>query len=153
VVLDYGCGFGWGSFYLSQFSKKVVGIDIDHKRIKYAQKKFAAKNIKFYTLKSFLEMKGKPLFEVICLLQVIQHVKNHKELFDNLLKIIKKGGIIIITTKKSCSDAADSIEKRFKAEPDKFRIVRRAEYELSEPKVILVNCLWRRFSGYLYMLN
>ena len=131
MVLDYGCGFGWGSFYLARFSKRVIGIDIDPKRIKYAKKNFSTENLNFYTLGSFAKM-NEPIFEVICLLQVVQHVKNHKELFNNLSRIIKKDGIIIVTTKRSCIGASNFIEKRFKVNPDKFKIIERAEYELSE---------------------
>ena len=37
VVLDVGCGRGFNTFHVSKKAKKVIGIDIDEKNIKFAK--------------------------------------------------------------------------------------------------------------------
>lgn len=46
-VLDYGCGYGWGSYILSDSFRHVTGYDPDAERISFARRHFARKNIAF----------------------------------------------------------------------------------------------------------
>ena len=48
VVLDAGCGTGYGSYLLSQIgSKKVIGIDNSKRAINFCKNNFKAKNLEF----------------------------------------------------------------------------------------------------------
>jgi 2-polyprenyl-3-methyl-5-hydroxy-6-metoxy-1,4-benzoquinol methylase len=49
-VLDVGCGYGYGSFVLSNVSKKVVGIDISDEAIQIAKKRYSKSNIEFFLM-------------------------------------------------------------------------------------------------------
>src|SRR4030042_1982829 len=46
-VLDSGCGYGWGSYIISQIAKKVIGVDKNKKAIVFAKKHFKDENLIF----------------------------------------------------------------------------------------------------------
>lgn len=102
TVCDYGCGYGWGTYFLSHFSKHIVGADIDQERINYAREHLVRSNLVFRTMdKDKIEIN----FDVVCLLQVIQWVYAPEALLETLKMNLNDNGIFIITTKESCQDA------------------------------------------------
>ena len=64
-VLDYGCGYGWGSYILSDSFRHVTGYDPDAERISFARRHFARKNIAFTQHGGLLAGRR---YDVICLL-------------------------------------------------------------------------------------
>lgn len=49
-VLDAGCGCGYGSDYLAEHAKKVVGIDSSDEAIKYSKEHYAKNNLEFQVM-------------------------------------------------------------------------------------------------------
>lgn len=100
IVLDIACGSGYGTNYLFQSgAKKVIGIDISNETIAYCQRKYKNKNISF--LQGNIE---KPLpfstneFDVIVSMETIEHLHNQKSFLNECKRILKKNGILIIST-------------------------------------------------------
>lgn len=99
AVCDYGCGYGWGAYYLSHYCKHIVGVDIDQERINYARECLIRSNLIFHDMdKGGIETN----YDVVCMLQVIQWVHNPEALLKTLKNILNDNGIFIITTKESC---------------------------------------------------
>lgn len=100
-VLDYGCGGGYGSEYLSRYTQnKVIGFDINNLIININKNFFASKkNLKFSSnIKSIQKLTHK--FDIIISSQVIEHL-NPKEISDfiiNIKMLINNKGLIIIST-------------------------------------------------------
>ncbi len=96
-VLDFGCGGGYGTEYLSRFTNKdVLGYDIDIKTIKINKQFFVRnKNLKFTHNKHELEM-----YDVITSFQVIEHL-NEKSIPSYLVDIkehLTNEGLFICST-------------------------------------------------------
>jgi len=95
MVLDYGCGAGDYSGFISSRTKNFVGVDIN---VKKAKERFPG--IKFVKISA--QEKKLPFpnetFDTIIAVNVIEHVRD----FDNLLKefsrVLKIGGKMFITT-------------------------------------------------------
>ena len=47
IVLDVGCGEGYGTFYLSRYCQKIIGIDISKHTIGYAKNDYRNVNLEF----------------------------------------------------------------------------------------------------------
>jgi len=110
VVCDYGCGYGWGTYYLSHFCNHIVGVDIDRERINYARECLVRSNLVFHDMdKGGIEIN----FDVVCLLQVIQWAHDPEMLLENLKKNLNDDGIFIITTKESCQGAVSFLNSYF----------------------------------------
>lgn len=92
-ILDVGCGTG--SILKSLKSKgELYGIDISDFAIKmcssmgnFKLKRMDAENLKF----------PKETFDLIILLDILEHVKNDKKVIDRCYGVLKKNGVVIIT--------------------------------------------------------
>jgi len=95
-ILDYGCGGGYGTEYLSRFTNKpVVGFDVDAKTISYANRFYQHQHLCFVSTLNNLHR-----FDMIVSFQVIEHL-NHSQLiiyFNKLKSLCKPNGLIIIAT-------------------------------------------------------
>lgn len=96
-ILDFGCGGGYGTEFLSRYTKKsVVGYDIDQKTIKINKKFYEnIKNLKFTSNQKELKK-----YNFIVCFQVIEHLDmlEAKSLIKFLKKSLLPNGIIIFAT-------------------------------------------------------
>lgn len=100
-VLDYGCGAGTLSFYISNKGFSVVGVDISKNAIEMCKQnaaQFNLKNISFINSgKIPRKIKGLKFDLIICS-EVIEHVDADIKLIRGLASLLKNNGSIIITT-------------------------------------------------------
>jgi len=98
-VLDLGCGYD--ANFLSFIAKKIdfsVGIDLhpnlklNHKKIKLIKGRVDAK----------LPVKSNQ-FDIVTSLAVIEHLKSPKTMLKEAKRVLKKGGVLIITTPSQTS--------------------------------------------------
>lgn len=106
-VLDIGCG---NSEILTEFRniKDYCGIDIDQKTIDklsiyYPQNTFVCADLD----EDNLQLNSK--FDVVIMTAIIEHIYNQKFLFKQIVKYLKKGGIILITTPTPFGDFIHNI--------------------------------------------
>jgi len=97
-VLDIGCGEGYGTYYLSEFAKDILGLDYDKAVINYAKDKYQKENLRFevFDVKKLESFKNS--FDVICAFQFIEHLQNHDEFLMNLNNLLNNDGIFICST-------------------------------------------------------
>ncbi len=99
IVLDFGCGAGYGANLLSSVSQKVVAFDGDPLVIEYASNKYKSNNLHFQSINP-IDYSPVVKFDLITCFQVIEHIKKD-ELDHFLIKLqtnINQDGIIIIST-------------------------------------------------------
>jgi len=97
AVIDVGCGTGYGCEILAQKAKWVYGIDYDNEAITYCKKNYAAPNI------TFVEMDANSLdfakkFDIAVTFQVIEHMPNLSKFVQQLKRVVKRNGMIFIST-------------------------------------------------------
>lgn len=98
-VLDIACGSGYGcEILLENGAKYVVGSDISEETINYAKKNYQKKNIEFIIndIKKldFLDEE----FDCIVSFETLEHVKEQDAVITELKRVLKKGGMLIIST-------------------------------------------------------
>ena len=98
-ILDIGCGGGLISEGLSKLGADVTGIDFIKENINVAKEHAKKNNLKInYVLKNFEKEKIASKFDVIIILEVLEHL-NDWELFLKRIRMnLKKNGIVIIST-------------------------------------------------------
>ena len=98
ILLDIGCGQGE---FLGATLKKggfnLWGLDISKKNIDFIKKTYKIDKVFNETLDSFCEKKDIPQFDAVTLFEVIEHLANPKEVIENIKKIIKPGGSLILS--------------------------------------------------------
>lgn len=101
-ILDIGCGGGLVTTELGKLGANILGIDasalnISEARI-YSQKQEALDNVKYEhcTIEQMLERSQK--YDVLICLEVLEHVLNPQNFITNLSKLLRPGGMIIISS-------------------------------------------------------
>ncbi len=100
-VLDIPCGTGYGSKLISTRSNKTTGLDICTEAIDHAIEFFGSDNIEYMvgnaeSLKDIFPIKS--LFDVIVSFEGIEHLKNQESFLDGVSGLLKKDGLLIIST-------------------------------------------------------
>ncbi len=97
IILDSGCGDGYGAFLLSNHIKKVIGIDVDPEIISGARQNYSG-NIRFDLYEGRRLPYEKSVFDAITSFQVIEHVEDVDQYLLELKRVLKPGGQLFITT-------------------------------------------------------
>ncbi len=101
-VLDFGCGMGGMSlWYATNFKCEVHGIDIDRHHVKIAndlKAKHLAKNVNF-EVRNVLDQPLEGKYDFIILSEVIEHLRDPREIMLGLKNMLKPQGKFFIKTK------------------------------------------------------
>lgn len=127
VILDLGCGVGYGTYLLSQVAKNVIGIDISEEAIHYANENYGALNCQFMVYDGMHTNYYNDSFDVIVSFQVIEHVVNDIQFVSEAYRLLKPGGSFFLTT-------PNKIFRLFPLQKpwNKFHIREYYPYELNE---------------------
>jgi len=98
VVLDAGCGEGYGAHLLAEVAQKVIGADIDPSAIDWARVNYPDSNIEFVQTELTRTHLPSQTFDLICSSQVIEHIKNQTHFVAEMKRLLKPGGVLIIAT-------------------------------------------------------
>lgn len=74
VVVDYGCGYGYGSSLIARKAKKVIGIDRDESAIKYATEHYQADNC-YFMQGNIDQMDQFPQCDVVVCCECFEHLR------------------------------------------------------------------------------
>ncbi|MBX7108351.1 MAG: class I SAM-dependent methyltransferase [Chitinophagales bacterium] len=98
MILDLGCGVGYGTFLLAKKVKKILGIDISREAVSYANLKYSSANCEFRSYDGVhIDCKDES-FDAIVSFQVIEHVENDYQFISEVHRILKPGGAFYLTT-------------------------------------------------------
>ena len=105
IVLDAGCGCGYGSAMLAQHSSKVIAIDNSPDAINYAIKNYPRNNID-YCIGDLENVDLNPFgkFDLITFFEVIEHLHKPEAALKNFREHISPKGYLLLSTPNSeCS--------------------------------------------------
>lgn len=99
TILDFGCGTGWLSSYLSKYGE-VTGVDISNKSIDAAKNKYSRINFIHLDASSGNQIEEliQNKFDIIVSSEVIEHIKEQREYINNIFSLLKDNGSFIMTT-------------------------------------------------------
>jgi 2-polyprenyl-3-methyl-5-hydroxy-6-metoxy-1,4-benzoquinol methylase len=103
-VLDIACGTGYGSKIMAKSKKEeiheIIAVDIDEETLKYARHHHYHPHVKYVKADAADEklFEDLGLFDVITSFETIEHLETEEAFLDNLFKMLKPGGILILST-------------------------------------------------------
>lgn len=102
-VLEIGCGYGSLSVYMAKKGAKVIGIDISSEAIKISRRNSSLNNQKIILKQASgenLQFKDQ-FFDLVVCCETLEHIPDYKKALDEIIRVTKKSGKIIITTPNS----------------------------------------------------
>jgi SAM-dependent methyltransferase/uncharacterized coiled-coil DUF342 family protein len=100
-VLDIACGEGYGSAFLAQYAREVIGIDSDRTTIDHATHKYSSvPNLTFKIGRCEDLHEDLGGFDLVVSYETIEHLTENDqiELLNNVERILKKDGIFIVSS-------------------------------------------------------
>ncbi len=125
VVADIGCGARQGPFILAEKAKKVFAVDISQEAVLFAGKHWPKNNIYYSVANATALAFNSDFFDIVVSFEVIEHIKDYKRYLTEISRILKKGGIVFISTPNRVITSADGVFSN----PDHVR-----EFDLKELK-------------------
>jgi ubiquinone/menaquinone biosynthesis C-methylase UbiE len=98
LVLDIASGEGYGADILSRTAQYVTGIDIDALAVNQASKKYVRNNLHFKTGSILAIPTPDATFDVITCFETLEHVEEHEQVFIQLKRVLKPGGLLLISS-------------------------------------------------------
>jgi len=100
TIYDIGCGYGLGAYYYSKQSniRKVIGLDIDEKRINLNKKIFADMPNLIFKRQDFRLDTSIGKADAIVIYDLLHHVpiETQKSLIKSARKKLRRGGVLLI---------------------------------------------------------
>ena len=93
-ILEVGCGYGYTTYGVKQLGFDVTGIDLSTEAINIAKANFGD----YYQVSQLQELPDSLKYDLIFANEVIEHLDNLDVFMENLLKHLKPGGVIHLTT-------------------------------------------------------
>ncbi len=98
TILDYGCGTGILSYVLVSAGHKVTSMDVDLGPLSLVQESIDFPNsIKYIESDIRSTNIPKDSFDVICALDVLEHIEYRGEYINHFKRLLKTNGVIIIS--------------------------------------------------------
>jgi 2-polyprenyl-3-methyl-5-hydroxy-6-metoxy-1,4-benzoquinol methylase len=101
IVLDAGCGVGYGSSILAKYgkAKKIYAVDISKETIDYAKVKYLHKTIKFSidNIEKLTTILDKSI-NIVTSFEVIEHLKDQNKFLKQVKRVLKNNGLFIVST-------------------------------------------------------
>lgn len=110
-ILDLGCGTGNLTYKLKELGGNVTGVDISEKMLKEAEKKNNSKTsngkVEFYKMNGNNLLFKDNSFDCVISNAVFEFIENPKEVMNELLRVVKPNGVIVIGTIQKNGDFAN----------------------------------------------
>lgn len=99
-VLDIACGEGYGSYLLKTAGADyVAGVDISNESVERARQSFGADGLEYFTsdAKDLRNHFSENSFDLVISVETIEHVENPVGFLEDLRRLVKPDGVIIIS--------------------------------------------------------
>lgn len=100
VVLDFGCGSGYGAKALSDVAQRVLAVDIDEGALEFARLQHSCEALMFRKIDDLAATLDEASFDLVTCFEVIEHLKevDQKQLLKNFRRVLKPDGLLMIST-------------------------------------------------------
>ena len=96
-LLDVGCGAGFLTNALAK-EHTVTGIDLSEQSLEVAKRKDETKTVRYLHANAYKLPFEDASFDVVCAMDILEHVDNPNQLIHEASRVLKKGGLFFFHT-------------------------------------------------------
>lgn len=126
-VLDAGCGVGYGTAYLAETARRVVGVDQSENAIAYARSRYTRPNVQFRVGDLLQLPDPDDVFDVVCCFETIEHLSDQDAFIGQVRRLLRPDGAFLVSTPRADSttdEPANPFHERELSEVDFHRFLR-----------------------------
>jgi 2-polyprenyl-3-methyl-5-hydroxy-6-metoxy-1,4-benzoquinol methylase len=98
LVLDAGCGEGYGVNILGKTASTAIGIDIKEELIIHAKKRYLSENLDFFIMDCEKFAIERASFDAVVCNEMLEHLRNYKDFLSDVSQSLKTGGVFFCAT-------------------------------------------------------
>lgn len=98
LILEIGCGEGYGTSFVSGSCREIIGLDVEERIIDHASNKYSSTNCTFKSYSGNKIPYDDNAFDVVITFQTIEHIENDRSFILDVHRVLKKDGMLILTT-------------------------------------------------------
>ena len=101
IVLDAGCGTGYGSALVAATASWVIGVDCDPRAVAYAARRYRRRNLAFVPAAVAALPFHDQSFDLVVSFEVVEHLptpRHHHDFFAEVTRVLRRDGLFIVST-------------------------------------------------------
>ncbi len=98
AVLDVGCGTGYGTSFLAESAKTVIGIDLSRQALSYARRCYTKSNLEFRKMNAESLELGDRSFDFIISTENFEHLNDHRSNLREMSRVLTDEGMLLLAT-------------------------------------------------------
>lgn len=98
ITLDLASGAGYGTAFLAEHAKQVVGVDFSQEAIDYSKSLYAKKNLKFIQGDAANIPLDDSSLDVVVSLETIEHIPEPEKFVQEVVRVLKPEGVFYVST-------------------------------------------------------
>jgi len=97
-VLDAACGVGYGSAYLAEAARRVIGLDASAEALAYARRRYSHPSVEY--VQGDLQELPFPAasFDVVCAFEAIEHLDEPERFLVRAADVLRDDGVLVAST-------------------------------------------------------
>ena len=100
-VLDLACGTGYGSYYLAEQARHVLGVDASAEAIAYARGRYRRENVAFEVMDAERLAIDDRAFDVVCSFETIEHLPDREAYLREVRRVLRDDGTYVVSTPRA----------------------------------------------------
>lgn len=98
TVLDIASGSGYGTRMISQYAKKVYGVDISEDAVAYAKQNYDRKNINFICGSGTSIPLEDNSVDVVTTFETLEHIEQAEKFIQEIARVLRPDGTLVLST-------------------------------------------------------
>jgi len=97
-VLDVACGEGYGSSFMAEFARSVVGVDIAEEAVQHASSSYKKSNLTFRQGSAIKLEFADASFDIVVSFETIEHLSEQAQMLAEIRRVLRPDGVLVISS-------------------------------------------------------